>query len=173
MTMLLALERFCWWVNVAPCSILYSSQIIWSWSASPYEAPVTVTFCVFVSFLAGLSDIGRFDWCGPGPHEGSLSNQRQPHDAEHQHVVHSGAGTRWVSAKRSSLNMWTEVPGPRTVSFQPKLAGFPTDWHTCNQRGGTNEQNHLDMVRYCQDKAEWMSSCKDFYEYFPENTESF
>lgn len=54
-------------------------------------------------FIAGLSDIGRFDWCGPGPHEGSLPNECQLHDAEHQHVVHSGAGTRWVNRALSQI----------------------------------------------------------------------
>ncbi len=49
---------------------------------------------VLCCVVAGLSDIGRFDWCGPGPHEGPLPDNCQSHDAEHQHVVHSGAGTR-------------------------------------------------------------------------------
>lgn len=74
--------------------------------------PVHHLLLVFVSlcchgycncFIAGLSDIGRFDWCGPGPHEGSLPNECQLHDAEHQHVVHSGAGTRWVNRALSQI----------------------------------------------------------------------
>jgi len=50
--------------------------------------------CVFLCVAAGLSDIGRVDWGGPGPHEVSLSDECQLHDAEHQLVVHSGARGR-------------------------------------------------------------------------------
>lgn len=58
---------------------------------------------VLLCFIAGLSDLGRFDWRGSGPHEGSLPNKCQPHDAEHQLVVHSGAGTRWVKRTLSQI----------------------------------------------------------------------
>lgn len=62
------------------------------WSVSSDIAMVMSWSCD--CFVAGLSDVGWFDWCGPGPHEGSLPNKCQPHDAEHQPVVHPGAGTR-------------------------------------------------------------------------------
>lgn len=45
-------------------------------------------------FSAGLADAGRLDGRVPGPHEGSFSDHGQSHDAEHQPVVHPGAGTR-------------------------------------------------------------------------------
>lgn len=72
-------------------------------SESPYcshgYCDISLTFVswlgrVFCCVLAGLSDFGWFDWCRPGPHEVSLPDECQPHDAEHQLVVHSGAGTR-------------------------------------------------------------------------------
>lgn len=66
------------------------------------NSDISMTFilwlvCVLCFVIAGLSDIRRFDWCGSGPHAGSLSDWCQPHDAEHQHVVHSGARSRWGS----------------------------------------------------------------------------
>lgn len=48
----------------------------------------------FFFFVADFSHAGRPDRSVPGPHEGSLPNERQLHDAEHQPVVHPGAGPR-------------------------------------------------------------------------------
>lgn len=60
------------------------------------SVPLWVCKCDLLSpcIVAAISDHGRVDWCGPGPHEESLPDQCQSHDAQHQHVVHPGAGTR-------------------------------------------------------------------------------
>lgn len=55
-----------------------------------------------------------------------------------------------------------------------------TDWHTCSQRGETNEQNHLDMVQYCQNIKECNGNAgalkvllhQAFLEQFSEDAES-
>lgn len=63
------------------------------------ELQVAVTSVTFYSRVVGLtpvavsvSDVGRPDGCVPGPHEGPLPDERQPHDAQHQRVVHSDSG---------------------------------------------------------------------------------
>ena len=73
-------------------------------STTTVTNPWHLSHGVFPCVIADLIDIGRFDWCSPGPHEVSLPGECQPHDAEHQHVVHSGAGTRWVSRSVSPSN---------------------------------------------------------------------
>lgn len=166
MTMFLGLERFCWWVNIALCSIHFTCTLIHL--CLPTVAIVTVTFLwhlshgldgAFRSAVADLSDIGRFDWCGPGPHEGSLPDKCQPHDAEHQHVVHSGAGTRWVQQPcflpNSRPNEYVPWSARKHGRLHPKPKLHRANWHTCSQRGETNQQNYLDMVQYCQNMATW------------------
>lgn len=124
MTIFLALERFCWWANTYSVHFTYLSSYAAHLLASPscphgcFDFPITFISrlgVVFCCIIAGLSDIGRFDWCGPGPHEGSLPDGCEPHDAEHQHVVQSGAGTRWVS------HLIEYVSGACRLSFQLKI----------------------------------------------------
>ncbi len=43
-----------------------------------------------VCLIAAVSDSGWSDGCSSGPHEGTVPDGSQSHDAEHQHVVHTG-----------------------------------------------------------------------------------
>lgn len=98
MTIFLALERSCWWVNIALCppSLIF---LLLPYVVNQYVSYCDFSWlgCVFCCVIAGLFDIGRLDWGGPGSHEGPLPDDCQPHDAKHQLVVHAGAWTKWVN----------------------------------------------------------------------------
>lgn len=89
-TTFLALEKCYWWVPHISRSCL---DVATTFVSCVGVEPLSLFSCRVV---AGLADPGRLDRCGPGPHEDSLPDQCQPHDAQHQHVVHAGSGTWWV-----------------------------------------------------------------------------
>ncbi len=58
-----------------------------------------------VCLIAAVSDSGWADRCISGPHEGTVPDGSQSHDAEHQHVVHTDPRNKWVVQKKTySIN---------------------------------------------------------------------